>query len=165
MVTRDGPFMTSPGTSGQDESIIARLRRGLDDGVALIGCKAVGDKFRRDGAPMLLRGGSIMQRHLAGAAFVAVIASLAPPAAQAQLLPVSIELGDVSLTKLPFVMAAEAGIYRRNGLEAKQYITPRAAELIRQSSGVVVPEEFLGTGIGDINIGGGSPTLVRMTSD
>jgi NitT/TauT family transport system substrate-binding protein len=82
-----------------------------------------------------------------------------------KLLPVSVELGDVSLTKLPFVLAAEAGIYRRNGLEVKQYITPRAAELIRQSSGLVVPKDFVGTGQGDINIGGGSPTIVRMTSD
>jgi NitT/TauT family transport system substrate-binding protein len=105
-----------------------------------------------------------LQRHLAGA-LLAVIGALAATAAQAQLLPISVELGDVSLTKLPFVMAAEAGIYRRNGLEAKQYITPRAAELIRQSSGVIVPQEFVGTGTGDINIGGGSPTIVRMTSD
>src|SRR5262245_4918360 len=141
--------------------------------------KAVGDKVKRAkalrarwcadavsaGCPAQeFDGRSIMHRHFA-AAFLAVIASLAAPAAQAQLLPVSIELGDVSLTKLPFVMAAEAGIYRRNGLEAKQYITPRAAELIRQSSGVVVPGDFVGTGIGDINIGGGSPTIVRMTSD
>jgi len=87
--------------------------------------------------------------------------------AQAQdgLLAVSVELGDVSLTKLPFVLAAEAGIYKRNGLEVQQYITPRAAELIRQSSGVIVPKEFVGTALGDINIGGGSPTLVRQTSD
>ena len=85
--------------------------------------------------------------------------------AQDKLLPVSVELGDVSLTKLPFVMAAEAGIYTRNGLAVKQYITPRAADLIRQSSGVIVPKEFVGTGLGDINIGGGSPTIVRMTSD
>jgi len=107
-----------------------------------------------------------MQRHLAGAAFLlAAVATVAAPRAHAQLLPISIELGDVSLTKLPFVMAAEAGIYRRNGLDAKQYITPRAAELIRQSSGLVVPKEFVGTGVGDINIGGGSPTIVRMTSD
>jgi NitT/TauT family transport system substrate-binding protein len=28
-----------------------------------------------------------------------------------------------------------------------------------------VPKEFVGTGLGDINIGGGSPTIVRMTSD
>ena len=93
--------------------------------------------------------------------------ALTPVAAQApdKLLPVSVELGDVSLTKLPFVLAAEAGIYRRNGLEVKQYITPRAAELIRQSSGLVVPKDFVGTGQGDINIGGGSPTIMRMTSD
>jgi ABC-type nitrate/sulfonate/bicarbonate transport system substrate-binding protein len=88
-----------------------------------------------------------------------------PAVAQEKLLPVSVELGDVSLTKLPFVMAAEAGIYRRNGLDVRQYITPRAAELIRHSSGVIVPKEFVGTGLGDINIGGGSPTIVRMTSD
>jgi NitT/TauT family transport system substrate-binding protein len=90
-----------------------------------------------------------------------------PDAARAQdrLLPVTVELGDVSLTKLPFVMAAEAGIYKRNGLEVKQFITPNAAELIRRGAGLVVPKEFVGTGLGDINIGGGSPTLVRMTSD
>src|SRR4030095_7155377 len=103
-----------------------------------------------------LDGRSIMQRYFAGA-FLAVMVAVAAPAAQAQLLPISIELGDVSLTKLPFVMAAEVGIYKRNGLDAKQYITPRAAELIRQSSGVVVTKDFVGTGVGDINIGGGSP--------
>src|SRR5215468_11511364 len=106
-----------------------------------------------------------MHCRFARALYLAILATIAAPAAQAQLLPVSIELGDVSLTKLPFVMAAEAGIYRRNGLEVKQFITPRAAELIRQSSGVIVPKEFIGTGRGEINIGGGSPTLVRMTSD
>jgi ABC-type nitrate/sulfonate/bicarbonate transport system substrate-binding protein len=107
-----------------------------------------------------------MQSRFTRAALLIALAALLPLPAPAQdLLPISIELGDVSLTKLPFVMAAEAGIYRRNGLDAKQYITPRAAELIRQSSGVIVPKEFVGTGVGDINIGGGSPTIVRMTSD
>jgi NitT/TauT family transport system substrate-binding protein len=89
----------------------------------------------------------------------------AAPAWAQNLLPVTVELGDVSLTKLPFVMAAEAGIYRRNGLDVRQYITPNAAELIRRSSGLVVPKDFVGTGLGDINIGGGSPTIVRMTTD
>src|SRR5262245_57315927 len=107
-----------------------------------------------------------MNFRLNKAALVVAFAALLPPPAPAQdLLPISIELGDVSLTKLPFVMAAEAGIYKRNGLDARQYITPRAAELIRQSSGVIVPKEFIGTGRGDINIGGGSPTIVRMTTD
>ena len=98
-------------------------------------------------------------------AAVALLLVPAPAAAQGNLLPVSVELGDVSLTKLPFVLAAEAGIYRRNGLDVRQYITPNAAELIRRSSGLIVPKEFVGTGRGDINIGGGSPTIVRMTSD
>jgi NitT/TauT family transport system substrate-binding protein len=93
------------------------------------------------------------------------LASFDAARAQDKLLPITVELGDVSLTKLPFVMAAEAGIYKRNGLEVKQFITPNAAELIRRSAGLVVPKDFVGTGAGDINIGGGSPTLVRMTSD
>src|ERR1700732_3377887 len=43
-----------------------------------------------------------------------------PPAVRAQesaadkLTPVTVELGDVSLTKLPFIMAADNGIYTRN---------------------------------------------------
>src|SRR5262245_19288049 len=106
----------------------------------------------------------ILSVSLFGAAALANPYWTAPARAQ-NLLPVTVELGDVSLTKLPFVMAAEAGIYRRNGLDVKQYITPNAAELIRRSSGLVVPKEFVGTGLGDINIGGGSPTMVRMTSD
>ena len=108
-----------------------------------------------------------MHSSLSLAAFPVALAALglSGPAAAQELLPLSVELGDVSLTKLPFVMAAEAGLYRRNGLDVKQFITPRAAELIRQSSGLVVPKGFIGNGTGDINIGGGSPTIVRMTSD
>ncbi len=87
------------------------------------------------------------------------------PALSADLLPVSVELGDVSLTKLPFIVAAESGIYERNGLKVHQFISPRAAELIQQSSGLVVPKEMVHRGRSDINIGGGSPTMVRMTSD
>src|SRR5215467_6434940 len=106
----------------------------------------------------------VLRFRISALLFAAVLAPMAAPA-QDKLLPVTVELGDVSPTKLPFVMAAEAGIYRRNGLEVRQYITPNAAELIRRSSGLIVPKEFVGTGTGDINIGGGSPTLVRMTSD
>ena len=66
-----------------------------------------------------------MQLHSCSTALIIALAALLPSNTRAQdLLPISIELGDVSLTKLPFVMAAEAGIYKRNGLEAKQYITP-----------------------------------------
>jgi NitT/TauT family transport system substrate-binding protein len=111
-----------------------------------------------------------MPKHLMRLTLLTLLSSfllspLEPARAQERLLPLTVELGDVSLTKLPFVMAAEAGIYRRNGLEVKQFITPNAAEAIRRSAGLLVPKEFVGTGVGEINIGGGSPTIVRMTSD
>lgn len=81
-----------------------------------------------------------------------------------KLIPVTVELGDVSLTKLPFIVAADNGIYEKNGLKVSQFITPSAAEAVR-GSGVIVPPENIKSGvIGDINIGGGSPTMVRMTS-
>ncbi len=92
------------------------------------------------------------------------IFTLAPACAQDAPLPVSVELGDVSLTKLPFIVAADNGIYERNGLKVDQFITPSAAAAVRDS-GVVVPSQYIRSGvIGDINIGGGSPTMVRMTS-
>jgi ABC-type nitrate/sulfonate/bicarbonate transport system substrate-binding protein len=91
----------------------------------------------------------------------------APVQAQEAPLKVSIGLGDVSLTKLIFVVAYEAGIYKKNGLDVAQYIDPRAAEVVKRS-GVEVPKEFVRRADGDdvnINIGGGSPLMVAITSD
>jgi NitT/TauT family transport system substrate-binding protein len=79
-------------------------------------------------------------------------------------LAVTVELGDVSLTKLPFIMAADSGIYERNGLKVTQFITPSAAAAVRGSGVIVPPENIRGNLVGEINIGGGSPTMVRMTS-
>src|SRR5581483_5089814 len=93
-----------------------------------------------------------------------------PGAAPAQdkttdkLIPLTVELGDVSLTKLPFIVAADNGIYERNGLRVTQFITPSAAEAVRGSGVIVPPENIKSNVIGEINIGGGSPTMVRMTS-
>jgi NitT/TauT family transport system substrate-binding protein len=81
-----------------------------------------------------------------------------------KLIPVTVELGDVSLTKLPFIMAADAGIYEKNGLKVSQFITPGAAAAVRGSGVAVPPENVRSNVIGEINIGGGSPTMVRMTS-
>jgi ABC-type nitrate/sulfonate/bicarbonate transport system substrate-binding protein len=110
---------------------------------------------------------SILKRSAALA--LAACALIWPPAAGAQeqaadrLTPVTVELGDVSLTKLPFIMAADNGIYARNGLNVSQFITPGAAQAVR-GSGVIVPPENIKSVVGEINIGGGSPTMVRMTS-
>ena len=80
-----------------------------------------------------------------------------PHTAIAQQTPASItvELGDVSLTKLPFIMAADYGIYERNALKVRQYITPSAAKAV-EARGVKVPPENIGREEGNINIGGGS---------
>jgi NitT/TauT family transport system substrate-binding protein len=96
------------------------------------------------------------------ALLVAAAALMAPGAAVAQDV-LTVELGDVSLTKLPFIMAADYGIYEKNNLKIRQYITPSAAKAI-EAKGVHVPAENIGREEGIINIGGGSPTMVRMHS-
>lgn len=90
-------------------------------------------------------------------------------AAQAQdLIPIDVSLGDVSLNKVAFLVAADNGIYEKNGLKVRQFITANAANRIKRS-GVNVPAEFVGTEEDEeaapITIGGGSPLIVKMTSD
>ena len=79
---------------------------------------------------------------------------------------VTVSLGDVSLNKLIFIVAEEEGIYAKNGLEVDQYITPRAARVVR-NSGVFIPERYIRESDGEppIAIGGGSPRMVDMTTN
>ena len=86
--------------------------------------------------------------------------------AQDQLIKLRVGLGDVSLNKIPFIAAFEAGIYKKNGLEVEQFITPSAAEVAKRS-GITVPAELVRAGGREtpIVIGGGSPLIVRWTSD
>ena len=79
--------------------------------------------------------------------------------------PVDVALGDVSINKVPFLIAADAGIYRKNGLEVHQFITPGAAEVAR-GSGVIVPAEYVREDIevAPIAVGGGSPTIYRAVN-
>jgi len=95
-----------------------------------------------------------------------LLLGISPAGAQEQLIKLRVGLGDVSLNKIPFVAAYEAGIYKKNGLEVEQFITPSAAEVARRS-GITVPKELVHAGGRDtpIVIGGGSPMIVRWTSD
>jgi NitT/TauT family transport system substrate-binding protein len=74
-------------------------------------------------------------------------------------------LGDVSLNKLPFVMAYEEGIYRKNGLDLVPMFTPGSVEIIRRS-GIDVPDEFIASPGDDtpIKVSGASPTIVRLVT-
>jgi len=78
---------------------------------------------------------------------------------------IRVSLGDVSLNKLIFVIAQEEGIYKKNGLEIEQYITPRAAGVVAHS-GVHIPPEYVKEFDEEppIAIGGGSPHMVRSTT-
>jgi ABC-type nitrate/sulfonate/bicarbonate transport system substrate-binding protein len=77
--------------------------------------------------------------------------------------PIDVSLGDVSINKVPFLIAADAGIYAKNGLDVHQFITPSAAATAR-ASGVVVPPEYVNANIvnAPIVVGGGSPTMHRF---
>src|SRR5215207_1841639 len=109
--------------------------------------------------------GGLRMKHILTAALLAGSVG----AAQAQdLIPIDVSLGDVSLNKVAFLVAGDNGIYEKNGLKVRQFITANAANRIRRS-GVNVPAEFVGTDEDEeaapISVGGGSPLIVRMTSD
>ena len=59
---------------------------------------------------------------------VGLLLSLAalPAYAADKLISVDVALGDVSLNKVSFLIAADAGIYAKNGLDVHQFITPGA---------------------------------------
>jgi NitT/TauT family transport system substrate-binding protein len=74
-------------------------------------------------------------------------------------------LGDVSLNKLPFVMAVDEGIYARHGLHVIPKFSKGAVEIIR-SSGVDVPEAYIEANSTRpfVKIGGASPHIIALTT-
>jgi NitT/TauT family transport system substrate-binding protein len=101
--------------------------------------------------------------------FLIVAACLAaavtrPAHAQQTPIHLRVSLGDVDITKITGVVALEEGIYKKNGLEVEQYITPSAA-VIAKGSGVLVPPQYVRAIDADVAIGGGTPLIVgRVTS-
>lgn len=80
-------------------------------------------------------------------------------------MSVDVALGDVSINKVPFLVAADAGLYAKHGLEVHQFITPGAADDAR-NSGVVVPQEYVRQDISmaPIAVGGGAPMIYRAVN-
>ena len=106
-------------------------------------------------------------RHLKCLTIVFTLSLLTGAAAKAgDSQQIDVSLGDVSINKVTFLVAADAGIYVKNGLNVHQFITPDAAEKIRHS-GIVVPDSFVGKGGKDaaISIGGGVPMMYAMATD
>ena len=112
-----------------------------------------------------------MTRRLAGVALILILfAAFAIPAraqSPAPLTKVTVSLGDVSLNKIIFLLAQDAGIYRKNGLDVEQYITPDAAGVVRRS-GVMIPKDRIREapeGGANFSIGGGAPLMMgRVTN-
>ena len=99
------------------------------------------------------------------AALALSFVSLQPAEAADRLISLDVALGDVSLNKVSFLIAADTGIYARNGLDVHQYITPGAAQVAR-NSGVMVPEQYVKADIGNapIAVGGVSPMMYRAAN-
>lgn len=98
--------------------------------------------------------------------FSALVLTMAMPATgRAQAGPLFLRLGDISVNKLPFVVAYEEGIYRNNGLNIMPKFTPGSVAIIRRS-GVEVPDEFiLRPGeYAPLRVGGSGPTIVGITT-
>ena len=74
---------------------------------------------------------------------------------------VDVSLGDVSINKVPQLVAADQGIYAKYGLEVHQTISAGAARAAA-ASGVNVPDAYVnreGGGAAPIEVGGGSPMI------
>ena len=89
------------------------------------------------------------------------LAALIPASAAQQLTRVDVSLGDVSINKVPQLVAADQGIYAKYGLDVHQKISAGAARAAA-ASGVVVPDAYVnkeGGSAASIDVGGGSPMI------
>ena len=90
----------------------------------------------------------------------AVMSAMAWPAgtsAQKNLDRLLVPLTDVSINKVPYIAAKEAGLYEKYGLDVQLYITEGAARK-GEGDGMAPPQEFVGGPEGqrpDLSTGGG----------
>src|SRR5436190_16422227 len=84
----------------------------------------------------------------------------------AQSTRVDVSLGDVSINKVPQLVAADQGLYAKYGLDVHQTISTGAARAAA-ASGVVVPEAYVNRDASlaaPIEVGGGSPMIYSFVS-
>jgi len=89
------------------------------------------------------------------------LAAVIPSQGGQPLIKVDVSLGDVSINKVPQLVAADQGIYAKYGLDVHQTISAGAARAAA-ASGVVVPESYVKRETGGeapIQVGGGSPMI------
>jgi NitT/TauT family transport system substrate-binding protein len=83
------------------------------------------------------------------------------------LTRVDVSLGDVSINKVPQLVAADQGLYAKYGLDVHQTISAGAARAAA-GSGVVVPDAYVNRDAGvaaPIEVGGGSPMIYGFVTN
>src|ERR1044071_9577891 len=100
-----------------------------------------------------------------------VLAALAAAVVQSsgtgQLTKVDVSRGDVSINKVPQLVAADQGFYAKYGLDVHQTISAGAARAASRS-GVVVPDAYVNHTPGvpaAIEVGGGSPMIYGVVTN
>ena len=89
------------------------------------------------------------------------LAAVAPSSGIAESIKVDVSLGDVSINKVPQLVAADQGLYTKYGLDVHQTISAGAARAAA-ASGVVVPDAYVNRDASvaaPIEVGGGSPMI------
>lgn len=75
------------------------------------------------------------------------------------LIPLRVELGTRSLSKLPFLLALDQGLYEKHGLDVQLYMPPTEFEGGVDLYFAERPEQF------DIKVDGQTPMMLRMATD
>ena len=84
--------------------------------------------------------------------------------AKQDLIPLRVQLGDASINNVPYIVAYEEGLYKKNGLHVDQWISPGAAQVVNLS-GAEVPEEYVREESAEITSGGGTPMMVGRATN
>ena len=95
-----------------------------------------------------------MTRVAGGFAAAAVLILGSTTGAQNPMDKLLVPLTDVSINKVPYVTAKEAGLYTKHGLDVHLYITEGAARK-GEGDGMAPPKEFVGGKGSDLSTGGG----------
>jgi NitT/TauT family transport system substrate-binding protein len=94
------------------------------------------------------------------------LAAVARTPAVDQPIKVDVSLGDVSINKVPQLVAADQGLYAKYGLDVHQTISAGAARTAA-ASGVVVPDAYVNKDaslVAPIEVGGGSPMIYSFVA-
>jgi NitT/TauT family transport system substrate-binding protein len=95
------------------------------------------------------------------------VAAVASSPGLGQLTRVDVSLGDVSINKVPQLVAADQGLYAKYGLDVHQTISAGAARAAA-ASGVMVPDAYVNRDAGaaaPIEVGGGSPMIYGFVAN